>query len=397
VDKLLEKDIALKLTAVVLAVILWFQVAAEQNPVDQRTMRDVRVELRNLPASMVILQAPPAVGVRVQGTVRELQRLSPRDITAYVDLQGAQPGSFPYSVTVNPPAGIEVAAVTPAQVTVVVDTLESRQVPVEVVAQGSLGDDYAARMPLVEPTQVRIQGPSSRVRAAARAVATLDIGGRTQDVTEVLPVHVVDVDGRELAGLQVTPATVRATVPVVQLPPPVTVPVEVVTSGRPAPRYWVDQISVVPAEVEVRAHAEAASLEVLRTQAVDIAGATGDVVRTVGFQLPPGVERVRPALAEVRVAIVFEPEAEAVLEAVPVVVENLQPGLQAQVRPAAVTMVVQGRKSLVDGLQAGELRAVVDGTSLGPGEHRQPPTLALPRDVRLVRVEPEEVVVLIRR
>ena len=87
IDRVLSRDTVAKWVAVIMAVLMWFQVAADKNPIETRIVNFDLV--MNQPAGKVIVSAnPPKVAVTLQGRASTLARLDSQQIKIEPDLSG---------------------------------------------------------------------------------------------------------------------------------------------------------------------------------------------------------------------------------------------------------------------------------------------------------------------
>ncbi|MDQ7820258.1 MAG: CdaR family protein [Armatimonadota bacterium] len=165
--------------------------------------------------------------------------------------------------------------------------------------------------------------------------------------------------------------------------------------GEPAYGYSMLGVRVTPPTVVVTGVAEQlAALDAVRTEAVDVTGATRDVVREVAVDAPSGMARP----ARVRVAVQVVPAIAArVVPGVRVRVQNVPPGVVARVEPSTIAVQVQGPVAVVSRLRPDDLVAVVDGADLSEGRRRVRPQVVAPEQVTVVDLRPDMVVVVVRR
>ena len=136
------------------------------------------------PANTFILQdIPPVTEVRYVSPSGA--RAISSTFTATVDLSGVVPGSGPVSVPVVVQSiddRINVIDFTPDVVTVQLDELKTKRVPV-VVDPGTIPDGLAIGTPTVSPTEVDVSGPASVVAnvVAARAAPVIQTSGLNID------------------------------------------------------------------------------------------------------------------------------------------------------------------------------------------------------------------------
>jgi YbbR domain-containing protein len=164
--------------------------------------------------------------------------------------------------------------------------------------------------------------------------------------------------------------------------------------GEPAYGYGMLGVRVTPPTVVLSGTPEQlGAVDAVRTETVDVTGATRDVVREVAVDAPATARPTR-----VRVAVQVAPAIAArVLPGVRVRVQNAPAGVVAQVEPATIEVQVQGPVAVVSRLRADDLVAVVDGTDLAEGRRRVRPQVVAPAQVTVIGLRPEVVVVVVRR
>ena len=135
---------------------------------------------------------------------------------ASIDLSDVDPlaGTTSVPVTVRSvDPRISVLGSDPAFVSVRLESLTSKTVPVKVVI-GPLASGEDLGETSVEPANVLISGPKSAVDqvAAVRADVSIDPGGLNFDAD--VPLIPIDGAGSAVRPIEVTPATARVTIPV---------------------------------------------------------------------------------------------------------------------------------------------------------------------------------------
>ena len=214
--------------------------------------------------------------------------------------------------------------------------------------------------------------------------------------------------GTRIFSLQAKDVRVPFGVSVVQVSPPTVsldfeysgqkvVPVAPVIEGDPEPGFVVARITTSPATVQVLG--PVGRLEALReatTEPVRVDGAR----KTVQDRVTVGVEDPAVRLREAQVALVtveiVPAPVEQTLQGVRIEPSNLGRGLTARIAPATVAVLVRGTRERIAGLDAGDLRAAVDLSDLGRGQHRVPVRVPNREGVAVERVDPATVTVTIR-
>jgi YbbR domain-containing protein len=186
------RNLGLKILALALASLLWLTVAGEH--VGERVMR-VPLEFHNIPPDLEIVGNPPtSVDVRVRGSSGVISRLQPGDVVASLELRESRPGSrLVHIEEVRAPYGVEVAQVTPATVSVELEKMASRVVPVVPVLEGEPAPGFVVGRVVSDPATVRVQGPETRVRALAEATTDpIVVTGSRERVKDTVTIGLAD-------------------------------------------------------------------------------------------------------------------------------------------------------------------------------------------------------------
>lgn len=159
-------NIGVKLIALVVAMVIWFNASGQQTD-----KRDYTAELSfvNLPDSVTITgRIPTQVRLNVTGTRRELLFLGFRKINMLVNMARANPGRFTQRLSVSDlilPPGIEpgdVRIIEPRAVDVNLERLINKRLRVAVILNGGLAEDLLLnRTPEARPLWVAAVGPES--------------------------------------------------------------------------------------------------------------------------------------------------------------------------------------------------------------------------------------------
>lgn len=176
-----KNDWALKLLAVVFAVILWFYADAEQNPVTGRQF-DVPVQYINQAEDYVVSDGVPTVRVTIRGKESDLTSLRGDDFTAVVDLTDAVAGTGEYDIEVEAPNVTERFSYLPAKTMLTIDQVQTKDVSVRVRTTGNLPSGYELFSTEVVPEFVTIAGLSKDLDTMSDIeTEVIDISGMTQE------------------------------------------------------------------------------------------------------------------------------------------------------------------------------------------------------------------------
>ncbi len=176
--RLIVHNWPLKLAAIGLATLLYGGLVLSESASTLQV--NIPIEPVGQPEDTFILQAIPPV-TEVRYVSPSGARAISSTFTATVDLSGIEPGSGPKSVPVVVQSiddRINVIDFTPDVVTVQLDELKTKKVPVT-VDYGTVPDGLDIGTPTVSPTEVDVSGPASVVAnvVAVRASPVIQTSG----------------------------------------------------------------------------------------------------------------------------------------------------------------------------------------------------------------------------
>jgi len=305
-DKLLEKEFAVRVMALVIAALLWFQAGKEQNPYIEKTIDNIPIKIENVSADYTVLGGvePATVKIKVSGLQQTVAGLTVKDFVAYVDLSGGEAGAQSLAVKTAEPAGVKVAEVTPKNVIVTLDTIVRQNYPVTIVQQGLPAVGYSIGKVFFDPAEVVIEGAKSKLMAVKSTAVVVDVNGVAASFTRAVTVNAFDADGATVKDLTVTPAQVNVTIDVVQAQTQKTIPVNPSLVGDPAEGYQIREVILEPNTVTITGPQDKVNgVTAVSTQPVDITGFTANFTGTVGLQLPEGIAVIGPTAYSLVIAI----------------------------------------------------------------------------------------------
>ena len=186
VRQTVERNMTLRVIALLLAVGLWLFVNAGQR--DAEIALQVPVVFRGLPASLMIVnQHPEFVNLVVSGPRTLLSLLDPGRLTLRLDLTGITPGEADFNVgpdRFNLPRQTRIERISPAQIKLDIDQLVSRELPVHLSVSGRVANGYTISAVDVKPPTVTVTGPR---RDAGRLLkidtAPFDVSDASADIS----------------------------------------------------------------------------------------------------------------------------------------------------------------------------------------------------------------------
>ncbi|HVF44717.1 MAG TPA: CdaR family protein [Pyrinomonadaceae bacterium] len=169
---LLFEDWTLKALALAITLGLWFAVTTQRTPATMR-LHNVPLEFV-LPEGVEIGNDPTkVVEVTLQGSRGKLDEMNVANLVARADVTALRPGDrvarLFEAVRMDLPEDVRIIEVTPRSVTLHLETVVERDVPVEARFEGELPAGFRQTSVAVTPERVRVRGPESHVNSIERA------------------------------------------------------------------------------------------------------------------------------------------------------------------------------------------------------------------------------------
>lgn len=214
----------LRLTALGLALLLFFTVRSESNPAQSNNqidtqgsfeiLRDVPLEVFYDDAALIVTGVPETVDVTIQGSSKDVTQATLfKDFTVFADLESLSTGQHQVALQHENLSDNLTVTIEPALVEVTIDEKVSKEFTIEPEINTRLiGENYSLRSIQVAPNKVLVTGAKKVVESinAVKATASPE-EVINDDFTQLVNVKVLD---RDLNRLNVTtsPEQVRVDV-----------------------------------------------------------------------------------------------------------------------------------------------------------------------------------------
>jgi YbbR-like protein len=181
------RNVGLKLLSLLIAFGLWSFVNFGER--DTEESLKVPLELRNIPAHLMITSPRiDFIDLRVTGPRTLLGRIDRNRLSMGLDLGGVRAGPAVFRVgaeSLNLPRGVKVVRLNPAQVTLELERVAHKSVPVHLRLVGKPPPELQVADTKVSPETVQVMGPASDVEEVHAAnTEALDISKATAGTIE---------------------------------------------------------------------------------------------------------------------------------------------------------------------------------------------------------------------
>lgn len=382
------------LLALVLGIAVWISAVTSSDPDEVRLYPPpIPLEIVGKAPNLIITSEIPAtveVTLRAPRSVWEQLNAVERSVQASLDLSGLEAGEYTLSIQIRVLARpYQIVLVSPETVTIKLEPLASRPLPIEKLLSGIPAIGYQAGEASIEPQTVLISGPESLVNQAVHARVTINLEGARESIQQATPIQILDENNSILRGLTISPENAQVNVPIIQQGGFRDLAVKVVVTGQIVAGYRLENISVFPPVVTVFASDPelVSSLPgVVETQPLDLQGADEDITTRLALNLPENVTLVGAQTVQVTVGI-SPIQTSLTLLNQKVNVIGLSEGVSARILPPTVDVIISGPLPTLDSLTPQDVIVTVDVSGLGTGTHQLTPLV----DILLENVEVESI------
>ncbi|MGM9561207.1 MAG: YbbR-like domain-containing protein [Phascolarctobacterium sp.] len=305
-DLIRKENLLARVVCLLVACGLWVYVMTDQNPIVERNV-EVRLQQMNLPNNMMVFNAPNKVMVKVRGTRTKVSDNLENRIIASLNLKSVTEGQQTLPVKVSFASG-DVVQVIPSEVSVYVDTVSEKKVPVITRIVGAVSNDLTIGQSKITPAEVTLRGATHRIDKVNKVVAPIDVTDHSGDFQAESELVAVSDDGYDIPNMKIIPERVMVHATMVSQMLSVDVPVKLVVSGDLPKGVTVTKTEILPDKVRITAPPSLLKeLKAINTKPVDVSKLLGSTVVAAELDLP---EKVIPELRTVQIRLSVERQSQ---------------------------------------------------------------------------------------
>lgn len=192
IKSIIFNNVGLKITALFLAFFVWAMITGKERSYTERTI-DVNVEYFNISPNIDVRNVrPEKVRLRIRGTSKQFERVTPEDFKVRIDLRGVTEGTRLNYFTedyLQYPEGMNPFSIHPRMIEINVKQFMARDVPIRVRYKGDLQPGVLLKERVLRPEKVRIFGYKSEIAAIDNVEASewIDLSKLRQNTVIRLP------------------------------------------------------------------------------------------------------------------------------------------------------------------------------------------------------------------
>ena len=380
----LSRNLGLKLLSLLIAILMWnYVITTDKSITRAKTIYNLTGTIRGqtvLTDNKLALTEYPldelsGINVTLDVPQADYSKVSAGNVQVTLDLSNVRTAGtqeVPLSATTS--YG-RVHSITPQTLTLDFETLDSRNVGINVALNGQ-SDDYWYNVTRTNPTSITVSGAASVVQRLASAKVNVNVRSMDRSTITAMPYVLLDVNGELIPQNMLNSSTSSVSVSLDIYPTsdiPISTDYANVVTGVPAEGYVLQSVSVQPESIVVAAEPELLEgLTELMVEPVSIDGASQSfTARTTVTQLSD-FKNVSSEQVYINVTIAEE-TISGFVENVKVLFKGKAENLVATYEP--LTVYVTGPRSAVTALQETGLTVNVDLTGLEAGYNLLDPVI----------------------
>ncbi|MGN1014205.1 MAG: YbbR-like domain-containing protein [Butyricicoccus sp.] len=402
-----KQNIWIWILSFLISVFLWNYIMDMQNPTRTLEYRDISVQLTgaddlfNRYSLTVIEGADTTVNVRVSASSSRLANLTASQIKVRADLSESisAPGTYdiPYEV-ILPESGMTCVSHTPSTITVKVDRMETKSVPVEVNIKGDALDGYKIGEPELQTDTVNITGPEQELDNVANAVITLQAKDLTESISNTsYDYKLVDSSGKSVNTTNISRETTRIKLSVDVLRVK-TVPLSVTLVPKDMAKELNASVELSVNKVEIQGDPQAVdAITSIELGSINVNKAEDGDSFPFEIKPPTGVKLTDGQEQTVHAVLSLDDIEEKQITVTNINISDSaqNSGKTVELRTESMKITVNGRKRVLDELSAEDFSVVaeINSAELSDGRHKVGVRVEAPDNVTVSGAYSVELVV----
>ncbi|MCM3035753.1 YbbR-like domain-containing protein [Bacillus pumilus] len=384
-DKILNNRWAVKLLALVFALLLYGAVNSAQAPTpkkigesffptsttDEATLTDIPVKAYYDDEKYVVTGVPQTVNVTIKGSTSAVKTArQTKNFEIYADMQNLSTGTHKVELKARDVSKGLTLSINPSVTTVTIQEKTTAEFPVETefYNQNKIKDGYSPEQPIVNPKKVTVTGSKDVIDKISVIKAFVNLEDVDQQIEKEAKLTVYDSSGNELP-VELSPSVVNITVPISS--PSKKVPFKIERTGSLPDGISISSIETSPSEVTVYGSQKVLdSLDFIDGVKLDLSKIKDDTEIDADIPIPDGVKKVSPETVKIKVKVATAQEKK--IDNVPISIVGLSKDLTSDfVTPSSgrITLTAKGSKSAIDKLKASDVEAYINVGDLNEGTH----------------------------
>lgn len=173
--KLLSKNIALKLMAMFLTLVIWFIVLSSKQI---ESKKEIKIQYIT-PTGYTVQGAPNKILITLRGPKGFIDEIMSKEKYIYIDLRNKKPGYVSYTISkdiINLPINVEITKMNPKEIMPKIEKLKNKKVEIKPSLVGNITEGYELKSTKLTPNTMEISGPETYINQIKKLeTAPIDI------------------------------------------------------------------------------------------------------------------------------------------------------------------------------------------------------------------------------
>ena len=285
------KNLGLKFVAVCLAVLFWIGIMTLTNEI-KYFKEPIPINPFNIGEDLTLASSLGSVQLRLESSQETFNNLSVNDFEAYIDLKGFEAGehNVPIQVTSKNPK-VKVVRFEPDNLSVAIEEITSKVVNVSVEVKGNVAENFESSDSIFELKEAEVKGPKKMIEKVTEVKAIITLKGTEMaDFKTEINLFAYDSNQKQLNNIEIIPASLEVSIPVIQIQKFKTVGVRANLEGELGADMYLSKILVSPSAVVIQGDTqELKKVDYVETESIDINGLNHNTLKRVKIKLPANV------------------------------------------------------------------------------------------------------------
>lgn len=387
--KLFLNNLHFKLFSILISVILWILIVNIDDPVITKKYSDILVGtvnesvIYNKGKVYEVKDNSNYIDVYVKAKRSIIKYITSDNISAIADFNNLMMDKLvPIDIKLDKyQSQVESVSSSPNNMIISIEDSISKTFAINITTEGEVGKGYFISEKNLKIDNINISGPKSIINKVNTVSAPVKITNLTKDKSfNVEPVY-LDSDGEIIDSSLITSDLDEVGIDVeIKVLKAKSVPINVVTTGKVAEGYTIDDITTTPEKIDIIGAVDAmnsVSEIVISGESVNVNNFAKTMENTFNIKefLPSGINIADYEDENVVVVITISPmgSKEISYPVSSIVIENPPYGLKINYGSLkSIPIVLSGNKKSIENIKASDIKVVLDLKSIKkPGEYTQ--------------------------
>lgn len=374
-----EKRLIIPIICFFLAFGLWFYVENLENPIRERDLSKVPVEIHNVEYlnNYELTLSPNKeyyATLKLSGPSTDLYKVKPSDFKLSVDLSeyGLAKGVKKVPIKIEEsPNNITIKNTNTLTIDLTIESLIEKEIEIQSNLIVNTDHGYTASIMQLDPNIVTVSGPESQVNKVSSVIIEGEIDGLKQDTDQIFKVKAVDESGKEVTGINLSSEEIEVNIKVNKGKD---VPVKINYTGTLKDGGKLKSLDLSNSTIELIGSNEVLdNINEVSTEMIDLSQySIGDTI-TASIVVPNNVE-IAPGDEKITINITGYKLTSKELD-IEVNITGLEEGFDLEVANNTIKVKVTAYEDEIDSVTVDKITADLNIQGVSEGQHKGKPVI----------------------